>query len=148
MKTMIPELETEREKTRHRKYEVKAKGVIMDSVKDHLVPIILGMKSPRKMYDTLTMMFDERRAYQKGDLRHLIDLRKVHIKKTTKEKFDRGPVPFVDKERKRKRDRNEHSEKALVRKQKKHKSKIKYFAFNEFGHYAYECHEKRKDIHH
>jgi hypothetical protein len=40
VKQVLPELEEEEAKARHKKNEIKAKGILTDSIKDHLIPTI------------------------------------------------------------------------------------------------------------
>ena len=49
----IPEPEVARDKSKHKKNEVVAMRILMDSVRDHLVPIISNQESAKKMYDSL-----------------------------------------------------------------------------------------------
>ena len=54
----IPEPEAARDKTKHKKNEVVAMRIIMDSVRDHLVPIISNQDSAKKMYEALRNLFE------------------------------------------------------------------------------------------
>ena len=54
----ILELEVARDKTKHKKNEVVAMRIIMDSVRDHLVPIISNQDSVKKMYEALRNLFE------------------------------------------------------------------------------------------
>jgi len=54
----IPEPEVPREKTRHKKNEAIAMRILMDSVRDHLVPIIANQDFAKKMYDALRNLFE------------------------------------------------------------------------------------------
>ena len=49
----IPEPEATRDKTKHMKNEAVAMRIIMDSVRDHLVPIISNKDSAKKMHEAL-----------------------------------------------------------------------------------------------
>jgi len=54
----IPEPEAAREKTKHKKNEAIAMRIIMDSVRDHLVPVISNQDSAKKMYEALRNLFE------------------------------------------------------------------------------------------
>jgi hypothetical protein len=49
----VPEPEEEEKKTKHKKNEKKAKRIVLDSVKDHLIPHIYELQTSRKMYEAL-----------------------------------------------------------------------------------------------
>ena len=46
-------------KTLHKKKLVKAKKIIADSIKDHLIPQVSSLKTPKDMFDSLTKLFEE-----------------------------------------------------------------------------------------
>ena len=54
----ISEPEGAREKSRHKKNEAIAMRILMDSEKDHLVPIIASQDSAMKMYDVVKTLFE------------------------------------------------------------------------------------------
>jgi hypothetical protein len=58
------------ELTTHKKEEVKAKRVLLDSVKDHLIPHIFEKKTTKDMYDALVGLYQSGSANQKLILRH------------------------------------------------------------------------------
>ena len=45
----IPELEGDEDKAKHKKSLVKAKRIIVDSIKDHLIPHVSSLKTPKQM---------------------------------------------------------------------------------------------------
>jgi hypothetical protein len=55
----------------HKKKEVKAKQVLLDSVKDHLIPHISEKKTAKEMYDALVGLYQSGNADQKSILKHL-----------------------------------------------------------------------------
>jgi len=75
----IPEPEAAREKTRHKKNEAIAMRILMDSVRDHLVPIIANQESAKKMYDALRNLFENENPSQILALKH--QLRQIKFKK-------------------------------------------------------------------
>ena len=42
----------------HKKKLVKAKRIIADSIKDHLIPHVSSLKTPKEMFDALTKLFE------------------------------------------------------------------------------------------
>jgi hypothetical protein len=58
------------ELTAHWKREVKAKRVLLDSVKDHLIPHISEKKTTKEMYEALVGLYQSGNASQKLILRH------------------------------------------------------------------------------
>ena len=53
----------------YKKNQEKAKRIIFDSVKDHLIPIISPSKSTKECYDGLVNLFETKIPSQKRDLK-------------------------------------------------------------------------------
>ena len=49
----------------HKKKLVMAKRIIVDSIKDHLIPHVSSLKKPKAMFDALTKLFYGRNINQK-----------------------------------------------------------------------------------
>jgi hypothetical protein len=64
----------------HKKKEVKAKRVLLDSVKDHLIPHIFEKKTAKDMYDALVGLYQSKNTNWKLILRH--NLRSVEMSKS------------------------------------------------------------------
>ena len=45
-------------KALHKKNLIKAKKIIVDSIKDHLIPEVSSLKTPKNMFDSLTKVFE------------------------------------------------------------------------------------------
>jgi len=60
----ILELEAAREKTKHKKNEEIAMRILMEFVRDHLVPIIANQESAKKMYDALRNLLENENPSQ------------------------------------------------------------------------------------
>ena len=45
-------------KALHKKNLVKAKKIIADSIKDHLIPQVSSLKTPKEMFDFVTNLFE------------------------------------------------------------------------------------------
>ena len=51
-------------KALHKKNLVKAKRIIVDSIKDHLIPQVYCLKTPKEMFNSLTKLFEENNKNQ------------------------------------------------------------------------------------
>ena len=49
------------DKALHKKNLVKAKRIIVDSIKDHLIPHVSSLKTPKYMFDSLIDLFVNRK---------------------------------------------------------------------------------------
>ena len=54
----VPVLERDEAKALHKKNLVKAKRIIAYSIKDHLIPHVSSLKTPKEMFDSLTKLFE------------------------------------------------------------------------------------------
>ena len=61
----------------HKKNLVKAKKITAYSIKDHLIPQVSFLKTPKDMFDSLTKLFEEKNINWKMTLRK--QLRNVNI---------------------------------------------------------------------
>ena len=50
----VPVPEGDEEKALHKKKMVMEKRIIADSIKDHLIPYVSSLKTPKAMFDVLT----------------------------------------------------------------------------------------------
>jgi hypothetical protein len=65
----VPELDEAEQKTKHKKNEKKAKRIVSNSMKDHLIPHISKLQTTRKMYKALS------RLYERKDISRNLTLR-------------------------------------------------------------------------
>ena len=56
----VPEPEGDEAKARHKKSLIKAKKIIADSIKDHLIPHVSSLKMPKEMFDALSRLYEGR----------------------------------------------------------------------------------------
>jgi len=70
IKEDIPIPEDEEAKVLHKKNLVKAKRIIVDSIKDHLIPHVSSLKTPKEMFDSLTKLFEGKNINRKMTLRN------------------------------------------------------------------------------
>ena len=65
----IPELDGDEDKAKHKKSLVKAKRIIADSIKDHLIPHVSSLKTPKQMFDALSPLYEGKNINRKMTLR-------------------------------------------------------------------------------
>jgi hypothetical protein len=56
----VLEPEEEDQKTKHKKNEKKAKRIVSDSIKDHLIPHISELQTARQMYEALNRLYESK----------------------------------------------------------------------------------------
>jgi hypothetical protein len=54
----VLEPKEEEKKTKHKKNEKKAKRIVSDLVKDHLIPHISELRATRQMYEALSRLYE------------------------------------------------------------------------------------------
>ena len=54
----VPVPEGDEEKSLHKKKMVMEKRIIADSIKDHLIPHVSSLKTPKAMFDAQTKLFE------------------------------------------------------------------------------------------
>ena len=54
----VPVPEGDEAKALHKKNLVKAKRIIADSIKDHLIPHVSSLKTSKELFDSLTKLFE------------------------------------------------------------------------------------------
>ena len=54
----VPVPEGDEGKSLQKNNLVKAKRIITDSIKDHLIPQVSSLKTPKEMFDSLTKLFE------------------------------------------------------------------------------------------
>ena len=85
----FPDLEGDEAKATHKKNLVKAKRIIADSIKDHLIPHVSSFKTPKEVFDSLTNMFEEKNINQKMTLRNQLKNVKIQNFETIQSYFTR-----------------------------------------------------------
>ena len=69
MEEDIPEPDGDEDKAKHKKSLVKAKRIIEDSIKDHLIPHVSSLKTPKQMFDALSQLYEGKNINRKMTLR-------------------------------------------------------------------------------
>ena len=85
----VPEPEGDEAKATHKKNLAKAKRIIVDSIKDHLIPNVSSFKTSKEVYDALKKMFEGKNINQKMTLRNQLKNVKMQKSKTMQSYFTR-----------------------------------------------------------
>jgi hypothetical protein len=56
----VPEPDEAEQKTKHKKNEKKAKGIMLDLVKDYLIPLISELQTTRHMHEALNRLYESK----------------------------------------------------------------------------------------
>ena len=85
----VPNPEGDEAKCIHKKNLVKAKRIIVDSIKDHLIPHVSPFKTQKEVYYSLTKMFQGNNINQKMNLRNQLKNVKIQNSETIQSYFIR-----------------------------------------------------------
>lgn len=66
----VSELADAEEKAKHKKKEAKAKSILTYSIKDHLIPHVVELKTTKEIYDALVGLLESKNTSKKVALRH------------------------------------------------------------------------------
>jgi hypothetical protein len=69
VKEELPEPDDAVEKAKHQKDTIRAKRIIANSIKDHLIPYVSSKKTPKEMFDALTKLYEGKNINRKMNLR-------------------------------------------------------------------------------
>jgi hypothetical protein len=58
IKDKVLEPDDAAEKAKHQKDTIRAKRIIVDSIKDHLIPYVSSKKTLKEMFDALTRLYE------------------------------------------------------------------------------------------
>ena len=83
----VPVLEGEEAKSLHKKKLAMEKMIIADSIKDHLIPQVSSLKTPKAMFDALTKLFEGKNINQKMTLRNQLKNVKIQNEETIQSYF-------------------------------------------------------------
>ena len=81
----VPVPEGDEAKALHKKNLVKR--IIVDSIKDHLIPQVSSLKTPKEMFDSLTKLFEGKNINRKMTLRNQLKNVKIQNAKTIQSYF-------------------------------------------------------------
>ena len=65
----IPELDGDEDKSKYKKSLVKAKRIIANTIKDHLIPHVSSLKTPKQMFVALSRLYEGKNINRKMTLR-------------------------------------------------------------------------------
>jgi hypothetical protein len=89
VKQVLPEPKEEDAKAKFRKNEIQAKRILIDSIKDHLIPNVSQLKTLKEMLDALTRLYESKNTNQKLTLRHQLRNLTMNKSKTVADYFMR-----------------------------------------------------------
>ena len=85
----VPVPKGDEAKALHKKNLVKDKRIIVYSIKDHLIPHVSSLKTPKEMFDSLTKLFEGKNINRKMTLRNQLKNVKIDNAETIKSYFTR-----------------------------------------------------------
>jgi hypothetical protein len=77
------------EKSKHQKDTIRAKRIIADSIKDHLISYGSSKKTPKEMFDSLTRLYEGNNINRKMNLRTQLKNTRMQKGETIQEYFSR-----------------------------------------------------------
>ena len=87
----MPEPEEDEAKEKYKKDMIRAKRIIADSIKDHLIPQVSSKDTPKEMFDSLLEMYEGRSINWKMTLRAQLKSIKMSKGESMHEYFTRAP---------------------------------------------------------
>ena len=85
----VPVPEGDEAKPLHKKNLVNAKRIIADSIKDHLIPHVSSLKTPKEMFDSFTKLFEGKNINQKMTLQNQLNNVNIQTAETIQSYFTR-----------------------------------------------------------
>jgi hypothetical protein len=89
IKEEVPKPEGDEAKEKHKNNLVKVKRIIADSIKDHLIPHISYLKTPKHMFDTLSRLYEGKNINRNMTLRTQLKSVKMQNSETIQSYFTR-----------------------------------------------------------
>ena len=86
----VAETEGDEAKTRHKKKMIRGKRIIAYSIKDHLIPHVSSLKTPKQMFDALTKLYEGKNINRKMTLRTQLKNVKMQNSETIQSYFTRS----------------------------------------------------------
>ena len=87
IKEEVPEHNKDEAKKIHKKNMVKAKRIVVDSIKDHLIPHVSSLTTPMQMFDALSLLYEGKNINWKMTLRTQLKSVKMQSSKTIQSYF-------------------------------------------------------------
>jgi hypothetical protein len=89
VKEEVLEPEGDEAKAKHKKDMVRAKRIIVDSIKDHLIPHVSSLTTPKQMFDALSRLFEGKNINRKMTLRTQLKSVKMQSSESIQSYFTR-----------------------------------------------------------
>ena len=89
VKEEVPEHADAVEKEKHQKDTIRAKRIIVVSIKDHLIPYVSSKKTPKEMFDALTRLYEGKNINRKMNIRTQLKNTRMQKGETIQEYFSR-----------------------------------------------------------
>jgi hypothetical protein len=89
IKEEVPEPDEDEAKAKYKNYLVKAKRIIVDSIKDHLIPHVSSLTNPKQMFDALSRLYEGKNINWKMTLRTQLKNVKMQSSETIQSYFTR-----------------------------------------------------------
>ena len=89
VKEEVPEPVDVADKSKYQKDTIRAKRIIADCIKDHLIPQVSSKKTPKEMFDFLTRLYEEKNINRKMNLRTQLKNTRMQKGESIQEYFSR-----------------------------------------------------------
>jgi hypothetical protein len=89
IKENVSEPKEEATKEKYKKDMIRAKRIIADSIKDHLIPQVSSKNAPKDMFDALTIMYEGKNINRKMNLRTQLKNSKMRKGEIVQDYFSR-----------------------------------------------------------
>ena len=89
VKEEVSEPEGDEAKVNYKKNMIRAKRIIVDSIKDHLIPHVSSLDTPKEMFEALTKLFEGKNINRKMTLRTQLKTVKMQKSETIHSYFTR-----------------------------------------------------------
>jgi hypothetical protein len=89
IKENVSEPEEDATKEKYKKDMIKAKRIIADFIKEHLIPQVSSKNTPKDMFDALTIMYEGKNINRKMNLRTQLKNTKTQKGETMQDYFSR-----------------------------------------------------------
>jgi hypothetical protein len=85
----VPEPVNAADKAEHQKDTIRAKRIIANSIKDHLIPYVSSKKTPKEMFDALNRLYEGKNINRKMNLRTQLKNTRMQRGESIQEYFSR-----------------------------------------------------------
>jgi hypothetical protein len=89
IKENVSEPEEDEAKEKYKKDMIRVERIIVDSIKDHLIPQVSSKNTPKDMFDALTRMYEGKNINRKMNMRTQLKNTKMQKGETIQDYFSR-----------------------------------------------------------